>query len=604
MNIISRYISQQWQNRVNIAIQLLSFIISVLFIAATIIDYGFTLSQQEMFYLDKVYHFVQFYFVTIFTLRLVTNWRHIWKNNFVMTIVLGVLLFLTVMPDIFPAASVPQWLARFYHAFSDKFYVLTIVGIFSIMEISRGVINITRRRTNPAQLLASAFLIIIFFGTILLMVPRSTLDGVTISMVDALYLSTSAVCVTGLSPVDLATTLSTEGLIVIALLVQIGGLGVMTITSFFALFFMGNTALYDQFALRDMVWSDTFSSLMSTLLYILGFTIGIELIGAVAIWTTIHGTLGMNFADEVFFSIFHSISAFCNAGFSTLEGNLGNTMLIQGHSGFYITISMLIILGGIGFPILVNLKNALFYYIRYGLNRLTGNKNPMRLPHLAQLNTKIAVSATIILLIAGTVAIALTEWDGAFAGMSVVDKLTHSFFNATTPRTAGFNSVSITHFSLITLILYIILMWIGGASQSTAGGIKVNTIGVAFASFLSIVRGESSVTMFNREITDHSVKRAYATIFGSVMVIITCFVTLVLLEPQLEPFALLFETISTLSTAGASLGITSELTDVSKVIFSVMMFIGRVGLITVAMSLFSRQERRHYRLPEENVIIN
>ena len=265
---------------------------------------------------------------------------------------------------------------------------------------------------------------------------------------------------------------------------------------------------------------------------------------------------------------------------------------------------MLIILGGIGFPILVNLKNALFYYIRYGLNRLTGNKNPMRLPHLAQLNTKIAVSATIILLIAGTVAIALTEWDGAFAGMSVIDKLTHSFFNATTPRTAGFNSVSITHFSLITLILYIILMWIGGASQSTAGGIKVNTIGVAFASFLSIVRGESSVTMFNREITDHSVKRAYATIFGSVMVIITCFVTLVLLEPQLEPFALLFETISALSTAGASLGITSEFTDVSKIIFSAMMFIGRVGLITVAMSLFSRQERRHYRLPEENVIIN
>ena len=161
------------------------------------------------------------------------------------------------------------------------------------------------------------------------MVPRSTLDGVTISMVDALYLSTSAVCVTGLTPVDLATTFSTEGLIVIALLVQIGGLGVMTITSFFALFFMGNTALYDQFALRDMVWSDTFSSLMSTLLYILGFTIGIELIGAVAIWTTIHGTLGMNFADEVFFSIFHSISAFCNAGFSTLEGNLGNISPFQ-----------------------------------------------------------------------------------------------------------------------------------------------------------------------------------------------------------------------------------------------------------------------------------
>lgn len=604
MNLISRFVSQRWQNRVGVAVQLLSFIVSVLFIAAAIIDYGFTLSSQEMVYLDKIYHFVQLFFVVIFTARLVTNWRHIWKYNFVLTIVLGLLLYLSALPDLLPAASAPQWLARYYHAFSEKFYMLGIVGIFAVMEISRGIVSIIRRKTNPALLLASTFLVIIFFGTILLMVPRSTLDGVTISMVDALYVATSAVCVTGLSTVDIATTFSTEGLIVIALLIQVGGLGVMTITSFFALFFMGNTGLYDQFALRDMVSSDTFTSLMSTLLYILGFTIGIELIGAFVIWTTVHGTLGMNLIDEVFFSIFHSISAFCNAGFSTLSGNLGNTMLIQHHGGFYITISLLIILGGIGFPILVNIKNALFYYIHYAFSRIIRHKTPVRIPHLAKLNTKIAVSATIILLVVGTVAIAISEWNGAFAGMSITDKLVHSFFNATSPRTAGFNSVDLSQFSLLTLILYIILMWIGGASQSTAGGIKVNTIGVAFASFMSIVRDEKSVTMFNRTITDKSVKRAYATIFGSVMVIIVCFVTLVIIEPKLDAFDLLFECISALSTVGSSLGITASLSTASKIIFSAMMFIGRVGLITVAMSLFASREHRHYQLPEENVIIN
>lgn len=604
MNLISRFVSQRWQNRVGVGVQLLSFIVSVLFIAAAIIDYGFTLSSQEMVYLDKIYHFVQFFFVVIFTARLVTNWRHIWKYNFVLTIVLGLLLYLSALPDLLPAASAPQWLARYYHAFSEKFYMLGIVGIFAVMEISRGIVSIIRRKTNPALLLASTFLVIIFFGTILLMVPRSTLDGVTISMVDALYVATSAVCVTGLSTVDIATTFSTEGLIVIALLIQVGGLGVMTITSFFALFFMGNTGLYDQFALRDMVSSDTFTSLMSTLLYILGFTIGIELIGAFAIWTTVHGTLGMNLIDEVFFSIFHSISAFCNAGFSTLSGNLGNTMLIQHHGGFYITISLLIILGGIGFPILVNIKNALFYYIHYAFSRIIRHKTPVRIPHLAKLNTKIAVSATIILLVVGTVAIAISEWNGAFAGMSITDKLVHSFFNATSPRTAGFNSVDLSQFSLLTLILYIILMWIGGASQSTAGGIKVNTIGVAFASFMSTVRDEKSVTMFNRTITDKSVKRAYATIFGSVMVIIVCFVTLVIIEPKLDAFDLLFECISALSTVGSSLGITASLSTASKIIFSAMMFIGRVGLITVAMSLFASREHRHYQLPEENVIIN
>lgn len=604
MNLISRFVSQRWQNRVGVGVQLLSFIVSVLFIAAAIIDYGFTLSSQEMVYLDKIYHFVQFFFVAIFTFRLITNWRHIWKYNFVLTIVLGLLLYLSALPDLLPAASAPQWLARYYHAFSEKFYMLGIVGIFAVMEISRGIVSIIRRKTNPALLLASAFLVIIFFGTILLMVPRSTLDGVTISLVDALYVATSAVCVTGLSTVDIATTFSTEGLIVIALLIQVGGLGVMTITSFFALFFMGNTGLYDQFALRDMVSSDTFTSLMSTLLYILGFTIGIELIGAFVIWTTVHGTLGMNLIDEVFFSIFHSISAFCNAGFSTLSGNLGNTMLIQHHGGFYITISLLIILGGIGFPILVNIKNALFYYIHYAFSRIIRHKTPVRIPHLAKLNTKIAVSATIILLVVGTVAIAISEWNGAFAGMSITDKLVHSFFNATSPRTAGFNSVNLSQFSLLTLILYIILMWIGGASQSTAGGIKVNTIGVAFASFMSTVRDEKSVTMFNRTITDKSVKRAYATIFGSVMVIIVCFVTLVIIEPKLDAFDLLFECISALSTVGSSLGITASLSTASKIIFSAMMFIGRVGLITVAMSLFASREHRHYQLPEENVIIN
>ena len=604
MNLISRFVSQRWQNRVAVAVQLISFIVSVIFVAAAIIDYGFNLNSEEMGYLQRIYHFVQYFFVVIFTGRLITNWRHIWKNNFVSTIVLGVLLYLTILPDILPAASAPQFLVRFYHAFTEKFYLLAVIAVFSIMEISRGVVSITRRKTNPALLLASTFLIIIFFGTILLMVPRSTLDGVRLPMIDALFVSTSAVCVTGLTTVDFASTFSTEGLIVIALLVQIGGLGVMTITSFFALFFMGNTGLYDQFALRDMVSSDTFSSLMSTLLYILGFTIGIEAIGAFAIWATVHGTLGMNLVDEIFFSVFHSISAFCNAGFSTLTGNLGNTMLIQGHGSFYITVSLLIILGGIGFPILVNLKSAIFYYIRYGFSRIVRGKTPTRVPHLAHLNTKIAVSATVILLVVGTVAIAITEWNGAFAGMSLSDKLIQSFFNATTPRTAGFNSVDVSHFSLLTLILYIILMWIGGASQSTAGGIKVNTIGVAFASFMSTVRDQKSVTMFNRTITDKSVKRAYATIFGSVMFIVVCFVTLVVVEPKIDAFDLLFETISALSTAGASLGITPLLSTTSKILFSVMMFVGRVGLITVAMSLFASREHRHYQLPEENVIIN
>ena len=604
MKLISKYIPQRWKNRFGIVLSLLSFVVAALFIATAIIDYGFVLSPIEMGYVASIYHFVQLFFAIVFTIRLIVNWRYIWKSSFVSTIVLGTLLYLSILPEILPAAAAPMWLARFYHAFSAKFYMVSIVGIFSIMEISRGVVAIVRRRTNPPLLLAVTFLVIIFFGTVLLMVPRSTLDGVSISLVDALFTATSSVCITGLSTVNIATTFSTDGLIIIALLVQIGGLGVMTITSFFALFFMGHTALYDQFALRDMVGSDTFSSLMSTLLYILGFTLGIEAIGAFCIWTTIHGDLGMGLRDEILFSVFHAISSFCNAGFSTLNGNLGNPMLIQGHGSFYIIISMLILLGSIGFPILVNFKNVIFYHIRYLFAKIVRHKVPAKYPHLTRLNTKIAISWTIALLVIGAISIALIEWDGAFAGMSVKDKIVQSLFNAVAPRTAGFNSIEFSRFSLLTLVIYIILMWIGGASQSTAGGIKVNTIGVAFASFMSVVRGERSVRMFNREISDSSVRRAYATIFGSVMMIIICFITLLILEPHLDPFDIFFETVSALGTVGASIGITPELSTTSKVLVSVMMFVGRVGIITVAMSLFSRKEQPHYRLPEENVIIN
>lgn len=604
MGIISKHIPQRWQNMVSMLTALLSFVVAAVFIATAIIDYGFNLTPTEMGYVESIYRFVRLFFVVLFTLRLTTNWRQIWKNNFVSTIILGVLLYISIIPDIIPAAAAPVWFARFYHAFTAKGYLLSILGIFSVMEISRSVVSITRRKTNPALLLAVTFLVIIFFGTILLMVPRSTLDGVSISLVDALFTATSSVCVTGLSTVELATTFSTDGLIVIALLIQIGGLGVMTITSFFALFFMGNTGLYDQFALRDMVGSDTLSSLMSTLLYILGFTLGIEAIGALFIWTTIHGELGMGLTDEILFSVFHSISAFCNAGMSTLNGNLGNPMIIEGHGSFFITISLLIILGGIGFPILVNFKQVLSYHVRYLFAKIVRHKTPARYPRLTRLNTKIAISWTLLLLIVGTATFALTEWNGAFAGMTISDKLVHSFFNSAAPRTGGFNSVNLTSFSLLALIVYMILMWIGGASQSTAGGIKVNTFGVAFASFMSVVRDERSVRMFNREISDSSVRRAYATIFGSVIMILTCFIALMVLEPELDTFDIFFETISALGTVGASLGITAELSVASKVLVAVMMFVGRVGIITVAMSLFSRKEQPHYRLPEENVIIN
>lgn len=584
--------------------RMLMTFISIVVIGAIVVDYGFVLDASEMLVVQNVYHCAWWIYFVSYLFRLVLSWKGISRKTVFMTVVMGLLLGLTAFPKFFvslPVGHVWAWLWEFS---SNKFLLIAVLALFAMLEISNGIVSFINKKTNPALLMAACFVVIILFGALLLLLPRSTHDHIRLSLVDALFVSTSAVCVTGLSTVDVAQTFSLEGQIVIALLIQIGGLGVMTITSFFAMFFMGGTGLYNQFALRDMVGSETFSSLISTLLYILGFTFSIEMIGALCIWLSIHGTLGMALSEEMFFSVFHAVSAFCNAGFSTLTGNLGNLSILNGHNSFFLIISILVILGSIGFPILMNLRKVVAYSVRKMLWQRSEKEVSPRYIHLTNINTKIVFVTTSFLLVGGALSIGLLEWNGAFAGMSIGEKLVQSLFTSVVPRTAGFNSVDLTHFSLLTIIVYVFLMWVGGASQSTAGGIKVNTLAVALANIRAVIRGENAVVLFKREITPDSVSRASAVVFGSIVTILFSFVVLLLLEPDLSPKGLLFEVVSAYSTVGASLGVTPQLGSAGKLLVVILMFVGRVGLITVLMGMTRQRGMRKYRYPKGNVIIN
>lgn len=584
--------------------QLMMFFISVITVGAIVVDYGFVLDEREMSVVTEIYNCAWWVYLITYAIRLLVGWRSIMRKTVFMTMLMGILLLLSALARFVELSGSWLWLSGLWSLFSSKFVVLAILTLFAILNISQGVVNFINKKTNPALLMVVCFAVIIVIGALLLLLPRSTLEHIRLPLVDALFVSTSAVCVTGLSTVDVAQTFTMEGQIIIALLIQIGGLGVMTLTSFFAVFFMGGTSLYNQFALRDMIGSDTFNSLVSTLVYILGFTFVIEAIGAFFIWLSIHSTMGMTLDEEIFFSIFHSVSAFCNAGFSTLTGNLGNASLMNNHSVFYIIISMLIVLGGIGFPILMNFWGMLSYYVRSFFEQIFYHRKRQRYIHLFNINTKLVIRGTLLLIIFGTLSIALFEWNGAFAHFSPWDKFVHSLFNVIVPRTAGFNSVDLTQFSVLTIILYILLMWIGGASQSTAGGIKVNTFMVAIANFISVIRGRQSVTLFGREISSDSVRRVSAVIFGSIFTILLFFFILVVLEPGLPAQGLLFETVSAISTVGSSLNITPLLGDDSKIVVIILMFIGRIGLITVLMSVIRQSNNPKYRLPKDNVIIN
>lgn len=585
------------------AMATVTYVASIAVIAAMVYRHGFALPASELQWIDELNRVVWWIFLADVTLPLLLQYRDTRHNFGLLAWVMTALLYLTLVPVVFFRPEEPGAVQEFWDLTNSNAYHQVLLLLFSLQRLSNGVVRLLGRRTNPSLILAGSFFIIVLTGSALLMLPRCTYHG--IGWIDSLFISTSAVCVTGLTSVDVATTFTPTGLAVIILLIQIGGLGVMTFTSFFAIFFMGNTSIYNQLVVRDLISSDSLNSLLSTLLYILGFTLAIEGIGMLALWSDIHGTMGMSLKEELAFAGFHAISAFCNAGFSTLPGNLGNPALLTGHAPFYLYISLLIILGGIGFPILVNMKEILVYHLRRCLHYLrTRQWGGQRICHLYNLNTRIVLWGTLVLLAGGTVGIALLEWDKALAGMSVADKWTQAFFNATCPRTAGFISIDLTSLGVQTQLLYLFLMWVGGGSQSTAGGVKINAFVVSILNLGAVLRGTERVEVFGRRLSFDSIRRANAAVVTSFLLLFLFVFAISLLEPGMSLLTILFECVSALSTVGSSLNATPLLSDGSKLLVSLLMFIGRVGLITLVLGLVKQKQPGKYQYPEGQIIIN
>ncbi len=579
---------------------------SLLFIGVVIYQHGFHLTQEDVERIRLISKTVWIIFLIEVSAHLLFEYKEAKLKYKRITWILSGLLYLTLIPVIFHRPDDPHNIIQtVWYFLNEGTFKTLILLIFSFLNLSYGLTRMLGKRTNPSLILAVSFLVIIVIGTGLLLLPLSVQEGVSLAWIDALFTSTSAVCVTGLTTVNVATTFTPMGLTIIIILIQIGGVGVMTLTSFFALFFMGNTSLYNQLVVRDMVSSNSLSSLFSTLLYILVFTLVIEMIGMFAIWLSITGTMGMSLKEEFAFSAFHSISAFCNAGFSTLPDNLGEPVLMTGHNWFFNIISFLVIFGGIGFPILVNFKNIIGHYLRYLWRVISTFKyHRYHRQHLYSLNTKIVLVATVLLLIFGTGMIALFEWNASFAGMSVDDKLTQAFFNAVCPRTAGFSSVDLTAFTMQSILIYIFLMWIGGAAQSTAGGIKVNAFAVVFIDLIAVLRGTPKVQVLKREISTESIRRSNVTVVLSISVIFISVFLLTIWQPEMHIIAIVFEVVSALATVGSSLNTTQLLVDNSKLLICLLMFVGRVGLITLMLGIIRRKKKTRYSYPKDDIIIN
>ena len=572
-----------------------SFWLSLITVFLVVFDLGFRKSPQTATFLITFYMYALMLGCISIGLRyLLSEGRPGIKVRIIDLILLTLFLFL-----LFLKSGILSDTVGLITFFNKKGWLYLALFLYFTREFSSLKIDFNRQYLNPAQLFVASFLLIILLGTFLLLLPNATYTG--ISLVDALFTSTSSVCVTGLIVVDTGSYFTPFGQNIILVLIQIGGIGIMTFASYFSYFFRGQSSYEIQLTMKDMTNSEKIGEVFSVLKKIILITFIIEFIGAVLIFLSLDKNILTSIGDRIFFSVFHAISGFCNAGFSTLENNLFEPEFRFNYP-LHLIIAVLFILGGLGFPIVMNIIGYLKHLL---VNRiLPPSLKKIHIPWIININTKIVIVTTSILLLLGTLFFYILEYNNTLYIHSEYGKIVTAFFGAATPRTAGFNSVDTSALNFTTLMLIFLLMWIGASPASTGGGIKTSTFAIATLNFISLAKGKNRIEIYRREIADVSVRRSFAIISLSFLVIGMSIMLIVAFEPEQTLLKIAFESFSAYSTVGLSMGLTASLNDASKMVLIATMFIGRVSMLTILIALMRRVKHLNYKYPTEEILIN
>lgn len=444
-----------------------------------------------------------------------------------------------------------------------------------------------RNRLSPAQVLVLGFFCLIIVGALLLSLPLSSSLKKATPIVDALFTATSAICVTGLIVIDPGTHFSLFGQLVLLTLIQIGGLGYMTMSTLLALLVGKRITFRDRLIIRESLQSSSFAGLVHFVLFAFKLTIVLEAIGALLLAFRFVPQYG--WAKGLYFSIFHSISAFCNAGFSLFSTNFMN---YRGDWLVVSVISFLIIIGGIGYIVINDIC----------LNRRW---------HKFSLHSKVVLITTGLLILGGTILIYLLEIGNpeGLPYLSLKERILSSFFQAVTPRTAGFNTLNIGSLSQATLLILIILMFIGASPGGTGGGVKTTTVVTVLNAIWSALRGKTEIQVLYRRLAKENISRSFI-LFSVALLWLTVATFFLLLLEKKNFINILFEATSAFATVGLSTGVPesnlslcSIFSTVGKIILIVTMFIGRVGLLTVGSALVEENEKTKIRYVEERILI-
>lgn len=435
-------------------------------------------------------------------------------------------------------------------------------------------------KLNPPRVLALGFASLIFLGSILLNLPIATKTGQSIGYVNALFTSASAVCVTGLAVVNTGEFWSLFGQITIIILIQMGGLGFMTMATIGALLIGKKITLKERLIIKEQLNQETMSGLVKLTKYVILSTFAIETIGALLLSTRFIPIYG--WVKGTYFSIFHAISAFCNAGFDLTGDSIAPFV---GDVTINMTIAALIILGGLGFTVYLDISR----------------QRSFKKLHL---HSKLVLTITGMLLAVGTVVFLLIEYSNplTLSTLSGSEKLMSSFFQSVVPRTAGFYSVDMSGLYDTTVFFMVILMFIGGSPGSTGGGIKTTTFGTLMLTTISVIKGEKDVVAYRKRISNDIINRSLA--IATIGIILVIGVSFILTVTESATFLdVLFETTSAFATVGLTRGITPNLTDFAKVVLTFTMYAGRVGPLTMAFAFAKQNAKKGYTYSDGNIMV-
>lgn len=575
-----------YQDRITRIMRIFSVLVSLITIVAIIIYHGFFITEsvkqliQGVIYGSLVFYIVKYFILMFYSLK---RPQYIKETAFEFILIL-LLIFHFFIVLVFPGGREALANQRFneYYILFIQFYFLVIV----LLELSKTSVFFTRFNLSPPKLMLFSFLFLIIIGTVLLLLPRMTTHG--ISFVDALFTSTSASCVTGLSVLDIGKDFTFKGQVVILILVQLGGMSILTFATFFTAFLSRtNTGLRYQHMVKDMMSANKVSDSFLLLKHIVVSSLIVEAVGTFLLYVYWKGS--GTFAQEgetFFYAIFHAVSAFNNAGFSLWNSNFMNQMVV--HSYIPQTIIMIMVfLGGIGFVTLSDCFSP----------KMVRERKKYKWKKLLP-GTTIVLQTTFLIILVGTVIFFFTEYNHSLQSETTLfGKIFSSIFQIVSSRTAGFNTIRVADIAMPGMMLLMLVMFIGASPGSTGGGIKNTTFFVILKSVVATIKGKKSIEYRKKSIPFDLVDKAYSIVIMSMILIFISTFILALLEPEFGFTNILFESISAFTTSGLSTGSSAAFATGGKLVLVFNMYIGRIGTLTMAFALSKRSKESNHQYP-------